>query len=115
VREQTLTTYHLPHMPPSGLNPNSRINCKIHDRAGSLREIHYVRARRHILLVLLAIRMPGLCGYWFASLLALSPEGWYILCRGRRPRLQVQSKIREARRADTLSWFIRKWNPSLQG
>ena len=28
-----------------------------------------------------------------------SPEGWYILCRGRRPRLQVQNKIREARRA----------------
>ena len=40
-----------------------------------------------------------------------SPEGWYILCRGRRPRLQVQSKIREARRADTQdllrhSWFM---------
>jgi hypothetical protein len=30
-----------------------------------------------------------------------SPEGWYILCRGRRPRLQMQNKIREARRADT--------------
>jgi hypothetical protein len=23
----------------------------------------------------------------------LSPEGWYILCRGRRPRLQVNSKV----------------------
>ena len=75
VREQTLTTHHLPHMPPSGLNPNSRIICKIHYRAGSLREIHYVRARRPTLLLLWAIRMPGRCGYWFASLLALSPEG----------------------------------------
>jgi hypothetical protein len=28
-------------VPPSGLNPNSRIFCKIHYRAGSLREIHY--------------------------------------------------------------------------
>jgi hypothetical protein len=28
---------------PSGLNPNSRIFCKIHYRAGSLREIHYAR------------------------------------------------------------------------
>jgi hypothetical protein len=30
-------------VPPSGLNPNSRIFCKIHYRAGSLREIYYVR------------------------------------------------------------------------
>ncbi len=28
---------------PSGLKPNSRIFCKMHYRAGSLREIHYVR------------------------------------------------------------------------
>ncbi len=28
-------------VPPSGLNPNSRIFCKIHYRAGSLREIYY--------------------------------------------------------------------------
>ena len=28
-------------VPPSGLNPNSRIFCKIHYRAGSLREIPY--------------------------------------------------------------------------
>ena len=45
--------------------------------------------------------MPGHCGYWFALLLVPSPEGWYTLCRGRRPRLQVENKIREARRADT--------------
>ena len=137
VREQPLTTHHLPLtpyaalrafrrvgcaskfgglrtpavlVPPSGLNPNSRIFCKIHYRAGSLREIHYVRARRPTLLLLWAIRMPGRCGYWFASLLALSPEGWYILCRGRRPRLQVQSKIREARRADTQDLLRHSWS-----
>ena len=62
-----------------------------------------VRARRPTLLALWAIWMPGRCGYWFASLMVPSPEGWYILCRGRRPRLQVQSKIREARRAGTSS------------
>jgi len=28
-------------VPPSGLNPSSRIFCKIHYRAGSLREIYY--------------------------------------------------------------------------
>jgi len=39
-----------------------------------------------------------------------SPEGWYILCRGRRPRLQVQSKIREARRADTQDLLRRSWS-----
>ena len=39
-----------------------------------------------------------------------SPEGWYILCRGRRPRLQVQSKIREARRADTQDLLRHSWS-----
>jgi hypothetical protein len=29
-------------VPPSGLKPNSRIFCKIHYRAGSLREIYYL-------------------------------------------------------------------------
>ena len=94
-------------VPPSGLNPNSRIFCKIHYRAGSLRKILYVRARRPTLLLLWAIRMPGRCGSWFASLMVPSPEGWYILCR--RPRLQVQSKIREARRADTQDLLRHSW------
>ena len=39
-----------------------------------------------------------------------SPEGWYILCRGRRPRLQVQSKIRAARRADTQDLLRHSWS-----
>ena len=30
-------------VPPSGLKPNSRIFCKIHYRAGYLREIYYAR------------------------------------------------------------------------
>ena len=69
-----------------------------------------VRARRPTLLSLWAIWMPGRCGYWFASLMVPSPEGWYILCRGRRPRLQVQSKIREARRADTQDLLRHSWS-----
>ena len=39
-----------------------------------------------------------------------SPEGWYILCRGRRPRLQMQNKIREARRADTQDLLRHSWS-----
>jgi hypothetical protein len=53
---------------------------------GSLREIHDARARRPTRLSLRANRMPDACGYWSTALMVLSPEGWNIHCRGRRPR-----------------------------
>jgi hypothetical protein len=37
------------------------------------------------------VRVPGDSPRVFGSV--LSPEGWYILCRGRRPRLQLHSKM----------------------
>jgi hypothetical protein len=65
---------------------SSQIFCKIHYQARSLREFHYARARRPTRLSLRANRMPDACDYWSAGLMVLSPEGWNILCRGRRPR-----------------------------
>jgi hypothetical protein len=97
-------------VPPSGLNPNSRIFCKDPPPSGISTRNPLRAGSGPTLLLMWAIRMPGRCGYWFAWLLVLSPEGWYTLCRGRRPRLQVQSKMREARRADTQDLPIHSWS-----
>ena len=59
----------------------------------------YVRARRPTLrdnrftiasgkLSLWANWLRDAGSYWSESLMVLSPEGWYTLCRGRRPRSQ---------------------------
>jgi hypothetical protein len=54
--------------------------------------------------------MPGGLVHPLPGRLVPSPEGWYILCRGRRPRLQMQNKIREARRADTQDLLRHSWS-----
>ena len=66
---------------------------------GEVRWSHqrYVRARRPTLrhnrftiasgkLWLWANWLRDAGSYWSESLMVLSPEGWYTLCRGRRPR-----------------------------
>jgi|694.fasta_scaffold88785_3 hypothetical protein len=53
---------------------------------------------------------PGGLVHPLPGRLVPSPEGWYILCRGRRPRLQMQNKIREARRADTQDLLRHSWS-----
>ena len=76
-------------------------------QAGSLREILYVRVRRPTLLSLEANRMPDASGYWSAALLVSSPEGWHILCRGRRPILQAERRSLSDQSPNAASW--RAW------
>jgi hypothetical protein len=54
--------------------------------AGSLQEIHYLCVFAPLRLCVLFFQTAGIsAGDPLRAV--LSPEGWYILCRGRRPRL----------------------------